>query len=169
MNLLEFAKKELDLIGMTSEADDGVDIAMREHLLRMIEEFSNEGHSGFSASYAIGCLTRLLDYKPLTALTGADDEWTDVTEYGDGTILYQNKRCSTVFKNKDGAYDIHGKVFWEWWKDEETGKAVKSHYTSVDSRVPVTFPYVVPNEPIYEYRKSDSEPQSPPQTEDGLM
>ena len=166
-NLVKFAEHELDLIGLTNE--DEYDGAMRKHLLHMIEEFSEEGHSGLSASYAIMCLKRLLDWKPLTALTGEDDEWNDVTQYGDGTVLYQNKRYSAVFKDKDGAYDISGKVFWEWWQSEETGKALKSYYTSIDSRVPVTFPYVVPDEPVYEYRKSDAEPPSPPQTEAGLL
>ena len=167
MSLVQFAERELDLMGLTNE--DEYDSAMRNHLLRMVKEFAQEGHSGFSAAYAISCLTRLLDYKPLTALTGEDDEWNDVTQYSDGTILYQNKRCSSIFKDKDGAYDINGKVFWEWWQGEETGKAFKSYYTSIDSRVPVTFPYTVPDEPVYEYRKSDAEPPSPPQTEAGLL
>lgn len=48
-------------------------------------------------------------------------------------MTHQNKRCSHVFKDKDGnAYDIDGKVF-----REPDGCC----FTSKDSFVPVTFPY----------------------------
>jgi hypothetical protein len=74
-------------------------------------------------------------------LTGEDWEWSDVRHNSDGSIHYQNKRCSHVFKDETGAYDINGKVFYEWYTDEN-GEKFKSHYTSRDSRVPVTFPYI---------------------------
>jgi hypothetical protein len=167
-NLVKYAESELDRIGMT---DDGeMNGAMRKHLLHMVEVFSEEGHSGFSASYALQCLEKLLRFKPLSPLTGEDDEWYE-HNYGPSGKTYQNKRCSSVFKeSKDGqAYDIDGKVFWEWYRDEETGEAVKSYYTNRDSHLPISFPYVVPDKPIYEYRKSDSEPPSPPQDEWGLL
>ena len=161
MSLVSYAEDELNRIGLTDE--DEYNGMMRKHLLHMVGEFANEGHSGFSASYALQCLRKLLNFKPLSPLTGADDEWTEVSEMS-GHPHFQNKRCSSVFKHsKDGeAYDIDGKVFWEWVKDEETGEAIKSYYTSRESRVPVTFPYTVPDEPIYEYRYSDAEPPAPP-------
>lgn len=150
MSLVAFAESELDRIGMTDE--DEMNGAMRKHILHMVKEFAEEGHSGFSASYALSCLEKLLKFKPLSPLTGEDDEWFEYM-YG----VYQNKRCSTVFKQgKDGeAYDIDGKVFWEWYTDEETGEKTKSYYTNSECRTPVTFPYTVPEESIYEYRSSD--------------
>jgi hypothetical protein len=164
MSLVSYAESELDRIGMTDDGD--MNGAMRKHLLHMVKEFAEEGHSGFSASYALQCLEKLMRFKPLSPLTGEDDEWIEHNH-----DMYQNKRCSSVFKeSKDGqAYDIDGKVFWEWYRDAETGEAVKSYYTNRDSRVPVTFPYTVPDKPIYEYRKSDSDPPSPPQDEWGLL
>ena len=167
MSLLSYAESELDHIGLTEE--DEYNGMMRKHILHMIKEFADEGHSGFSAQYAIDILSKLLSFKPLTPLTGEDDEWCDVSEYS-GTTTYQNKRCFSVFKEgKDGeAYNIDGKVFWEWYKDED-GNAFKSYYGCHDSRVPVTFPYTVPEEPIYEYRHSDAEPKSPPQNEQGFL
>ena len=165
--MLSYAESELNRIGLTDE--DEYNGMMRKHILHMIKEFADEGHSGFSAQYAIDILSKLLSFKPLTPLTGEDDEWCDVSEYS-GTTTYQNKRCSSVFKEgKDGeAYNIDGKVFWEWYKDED-GNAFKSYYGCRDSRVPVTFPYTVPEEPIYEYRHSDAEPKSPPQNEQGFL
>jgi hypothetical protein len=153
----------LDRIGLTDE--DEYNGMMRKHILHMVKEFSEEGHSGFSAQYALNILTKLLEFKPLTPLTGKDDEWNLV---GDGH--WQNKRCSSVFKGVDGScYDIDGKVFWEWQRNGDDGQAVKSYYTGYGCSTPVTFPYTPPKEPIYEYRYSDAEPAAPKQNEQGFL
>ncbi len=161
-NLLSYAESELNRIGLTDENEyNGM---MRKHILHMVKEFSDEGHSGFSGRYALNILTKLLDFKPLTPLTGEDDEWTLV---GDGH--WQNKRCSSVFKDVNGSCsDIDGKVFWEWQRNED-GQAVKTYYHGYGCSTPVTFPYTPPKEPIYEYRYSDAEPQQPAQNEQGFL
>ena len=148
------------------------------HVLKLLDVFSDEGHSGTTAPYTVGLFEKLAMFKPIVPLTGEDWEWMDCSEYSsDGSGHYQNKRCSTVFKDKDGVYDIDGKVFWEWAKrsldEDEEGypgeRVYRSYYTSRESRVPVTFPYTVPDKPIYEYRHSDAEPQTPPQNEEGFL
>lgn len=160
--LLSHAENELDLIGLTDQ--DEMNGAMRKHILHMIKEFSEEGHSGFSANYAISILTKLLDYKPLSPLTGEDSEWMMISEEMSGSnrgTLYQNKRASHVFKDDDGAYDIDGKVFWNWQErpldEDEEGypgtHKFKSYYTSRDSRVYVTFPYTPTT--VYEERPDE--------------
>lgn len=152
MAMLDWAKRELDLIGLKENTGDEMNDAMRKHIIHMMEEFSKEGHSGFSAHYAIGILEKLLKYEPLSPITGEAGEWNDVSEYGAaGSMTYQNNRCSHVFKDGiDGqAYDINGKVFWEWAEreldDDEEGypgiRRYKSYYTSRDSRVYISFPY----------------------------
>ena len=175
-NLLSHAMDELDRIGMTEDSPDEMNRMMRKHILHMMQEFANEGHSGFSAHYAINILTKLMDFKPLSPLTGEDSEWVK-HDYG-VEPSYQNKRRSSVFKDANGeAYDIDGKVFWEWCKrpldEDEEGypgeKIFKSYYTCRESRVPVTFPYTVPDKPIYEYRYSNAEPQQPTQNEEGFL
>ena len=149
MSLLEYAKDELDHIGMTADGDE-YNAMMRNHILHMVEEFAKEGHSGFSASYAIECLEKLLRYEPLSPLTGEDSEWLDVSAYGDNPC-WQNKRCSRVFKEADGkAYDIDGFVFWSWVTDEE-GNKFKNHYTNKSSRRYIEFPYT----PKTEYVEGD--------------
>jgi len=170
MSLLSHAEEELNRIGMGPDCDpEDMNGMMRKHILHMMQEFADEGHSGFSASYAISILTKLMSFKPLSPLTGEDDEWTNVSHYGNGDPHYQNKRLSSVFKEEDGScYNIDGKVFWEWCKDE-AGDAVKSHYSNHESRIPVTFPYTVPDKPIYEYRQSEAEPKSLPQNEEGFL
>lgn len=149
MSLLDHAERELDLMGMEDDGD--MNGMMRRHILHMVKEFSSEGHSGFSASYAIQVLEKLLKFEPITPLTGEDWEWNDVSEIS-GDTLYQNARCGRVFKSSEGAYDIDGKVFWSWMTDDK-GEKFKSYYTSRDSRVPVTFPYTPTT--VYEERESD--------------
>lgn len=150
MAMLNWAKRELDLIGLKENSGDEMNDAMRSHIIHMVEEFTKEGHSGFSAQYAVSILEKILRYEPLSPILGTDDEWNDVSERGDGSIVYQNNRCSHVFKDGDGqAYDINGKVFWEWAErpldeDEEGYPGIsrfKSYFTSRDSRVYITFPY----------------------------
>ena len=151
MSLVQYAESELDRIGMIDDGD--MNGMMRKHLIHMVNEFAEEGHSGFSANYALQCLHKLLKFKPLSPLTGEDDEWTEVSQIS-GYPHFQNKRYGSVFKDgKDGnAYDIDGKVFWEWVENED-GEKFKSYFTSRESRVPVIFPYTVPDEPIYEEKK----------------
>jgi hypothetical protein len=152
MSLIEAAKKELDLIGMTDDdlLGEGIDFEMRNHILRMVEEFGRAEHSGASASYSLGILKDILAWKPLSALTGNDDEWCEVV---DG-VMWQNKRCSTIFKDtvNGTAYNIDGIVFYDWHTDEETGEKSKCYFTSSDSRVAVTFPHTVPDSPEYKER-----------------
>lgn len=163
MSLTKHAETEFRALGWLDENGkycNEMQELMCTGLLDIIQKFGEQGHSGFSASYAIGCLTKLLDFKPLGPLTGEDWEWNDISEMS-GYTLYQNKRCSTIFKKvlDDGTedcYNIDGKVFWEWCTDPETGEKFKSHYTSSDSIVPVTFPYTV-TEPEYMYRESENE------------
>jgi hypothetical protein len=151
-NLVEYAKSELARIPINDHIEDEMEIHMQSHILKMVEEFSKEGHSGFSANMAIAMLTRLLSYKPLSPLTGEDDEWMEVSE-----DHFQNKRYSSVFKDKNTgkAYDIDGKVFWEWYVNDETGEKFKSYFTCYESRTDVEFPYHVPDKPIYEERITD--------------
>lgn len=156
-NLIQHAKMELGVIGLTEDSPDEMNQMMRKHILTMVQAFADEGHSGFSASYALSILTKLLDFKPLGPLTGEDSEWVHVYDEDDGSPVYQNKRCSSVFKGVKGAYNINGKVFWEWFKDEETGKYYKSSFTNSDSKIPVEFPYLIPKEPEYIYVGEGSE------------
>ena len=141
-NLLERAKRELTLLrGGDTELDEMQD-RMDAHILKILEVFADEGHSGFSAEYAIKCLTRLLMFLPLTPLTGEDDEWVEIREKEMGRpSCFQNNRYSAVFKENGEAYNIHGKLF--------SDNGGESWYSCKESRVPITFPYSVPGKPEY--------------------
>jgi hypothetical protein len=154
-NLVDYAKRELDILNLGNDdrTGEGMDFHMRDHILRMVEMFSEEGHSGFSASYALSILKRVLEYKPLTPLTGNDDEWNEV---GDG--VFQNRRASNVFKENGQAYWMDGIVFWEWYSspDIDDGKPYKAYFTSRDSRVNIeSFPWTMPETPEYRERETN--------------
>lgn len=131
---------------------DGMQEMICKHVLKLLDVFANEGHSGSSATYAINMFEKLAKFEPLVPLTGEDWEWNEVR---DG--VFQNKRCSHVFKQADRfdgqPYDIEAVVFWEWFTDRESGEKFKSYYTSSDSFKPITFPYT----PKREYVEKASE------------
>lgn len=141
--LLEFAKNELNnILEQCQEDTEALKLQkqINKDILDIINLFSKQGHSGGSASYVISVLNRLLHYKPLTPLTGNDDEWEDITKYGVDDTCYQNKRYPAVFKDKDNrAYNVEGKAF-----SDDNGH---TWYTNGDSRVYIEFPYNVPESP----------------------
>lgn len=145
-NYHRHALLEFKAAGWTNE-DGSFKDEMQEmicnHVLKLLDVFGGEGHSGTSAPYTINMFKTLASFQPIGPLTGEDWEWTDVSEYGgrEGGPLFQNKRCSHVFKDSNGAYDIDGIHWWEWYTDEKTGEKFKSYFTNYQSRVPVTFPY----------------------------
>jgi hypothetical protein len=150
-NLHSHALAEFRAAGWTDiegNYSDEMQEAMCKHVLKLLDVFADEGHSGSTAPYAVQLFEKLAMFKPIVPLTGEDWEWHEASEG-----VFQNKRCSRVFKQVDRfdgqAYDIDGRVFYEWVEreldpDEEgyPGKRrYKSHYTSRESMVPITFPY----------------------------
>lgn len=111
-NLTDYAEAELRRAGMfDQEADYGGEVA--NAVMELMTAFAAQGHSGGSASIVISMFERLARFKPLTPLTGADDEWMDVSEYS-GEPMWQNVRVSSVFKDGTGkAYDIDAVVYEE--------------------------------------------------------
>ena len=136
-NLIKHAEEEFKRAGyipLHEEQEDGPNAWIQENVIELLKVFSEQGHSGFSAPYCINLFAKLAKFELLTPLTGEDDEWNDVTSHVmDQTPTWQNKRCHSVFKTEEGAYDIDGIVF-----RQPNGCC----YTTAKSRVPVTFPYM---------------------------
>jgi len=142
--ITDFARDELERIGLGENCQDPMDQDMRKCILDMIDMFADQGHSGFSANYMISVVTRLMNIKPLGPLTGDDSEWTLVQ---DDPVLYQNKRYSAVFKDGNGrAYDIDARVVKDQWKDSN-GELHTDYVTNSECAKDITFPYMVPDEP----------------------
>lgn len=150
METKEYGRKELERIGYFKEGDDPYNDAVANAILELLEVFDKQGHSGFSAPYVIGKFERLAMFKPITPLTGEDDEWDEVPV--PGSIHFQNKRYSAVFKDKrdSRAYNIKGKIF-----SDDGGK---TWFTNKDSKVYIDFPYTVPDHPekVYITKEDDN-------------
>lgn len=150
-NTTRYAMSEFEAAGWVTVADGAEKWTddMQEHMckgvLKLLEMFSEEGHSGSSAPYAVEMFKKLAMFEPIAPITGADSEWHEVS---DG--IFQNMRCSHVFKQADRfngqAYDIEGIIF-----REPNGCC----FTGTGSSVPITFPYTPTR--IYKDVPGDSE------------
>ncbi|MGL5618461.1 MAG: hypothetical protein ACRDDC_02335 [Tannerellaceae bacterium] len=151
MSLKSHAEREFFAAGWTDKAGnfkDEMQELICKQILELLQVFSDHGHSGSTAPYAINLFSKLAKFEPIVPLTGEDWEFNEVSEG-----VFQNNRCSHVFKQADRfdgqPYDIEGKVFYEWverdLEEDEDGfpgkHKYKSCYTNSGSRVPVTFPY----------------------------
>jgi hypothetical protein len=126
-NLISHAKKELELIGYDlNSTEENPNKWMVESVLELIQPFANQGHSGSSAPECISLFSQLAKFEPLSPLTCNDD-------------LFQNNRCSHVFKENNTPYDIYGNIFVE-----PNGIA----FTSNKSKVYISFPYIPKSEYI---------------------
>ena len=135
-NLVKHAKREFENLGWPGE--DDMQEAICNDVLELLNVFSRQGHSGSSAPYCLSLFEKLARFNPISPLTGSDDEWEEV-----GNNLFQNKRDSEVFKENGEAYWIGGKIF----NDGECS------FTSIDSRVPVKFPWRKPKPKIVKLKK----------------
>lgn len=128
-NLVKFAERELRSM---IDSEHEMNRMMAENIIELLEVFSKQGHSGFSANYALSVFDKLAHFKPFGPLTGADDEWNQI---GEGEHLcYQNKRSPDVFKDANGqAYVSSHYAFKDHDRD--------GYYTCRESRKFIEFPY----------------------------
>lgn len=92
-------------------------------MVEILEKFFGQWDSGGAVHAVAPVLQRLIAGKPISPLTGDDDEWVEV-----GPSVFQNKRCSSVFKDPrfhDGklAYDIdaaepRAAISFPYWPDK---------------------------------------------------
>lgn len=162
MALLEHAKLEMDIAGICSPEGDGVDDWVREAVLDLLTTLSKHGTSGATNGIIVDLFAKLAKMEPLGPLTGADEEW-----FGTGCFpndgedeLFQNKRCSHVFKEGvDGKpYDIDGRVFVA--QDGVGFTSYNSECPERSSRVYIEFPYTPKVEYVnvfYDYDNEDAD------------
>ncbi len=134
-NYVSHAEREFEVLNWPGDCE--MQALMCQNITDLLWVFASQGHSGSSAPYCIRHFERLAHFSPISPLTGADDEWHEM-----GTDVFQNRRCSDVFKDgKDGEpYWSSGRVF----RYSDGGC-----FTSRDSRVPISFPWTRPDQPEY--------------------
>lgn len=129
-NYQKHAEREFKAAGWDLKKDS-MQKAICDHVMKLLEVFDGEGHSGSSAPYAVNLFKKLALFEPICPLTGKDEEWNEI-----GKGHFQNNRCSHVFKDADRfngqAYDGEGIIF----RDPDG-----SCCTNSGSNVPIVFPY----------------------------
>lgn len=135
--LVEFARNELNKLLDKCDDSEAFELQqeMNKDILAVVETFASAGHTGFTASYTLGILNKLLNWKPISPLTGDDSEWKKLNM--DESLCYQNLRCPAVFKDKDGrAYYTEARIF-----SSDNGH---TWFTSKESTQYIEFPFTVP-------------------------
>lgn len=126
-----YAQRELDILVKSSidpENRPTIEPFISE-ILELADRFGKSGQSGGSApmtataiSQAVKCL---LLQEPICPITGIDDEWVNVAEYGAGkderTCVWQNSRCSSLFKEGSGRAYYLDAIVWKGDTEGESG------------------------------------------------
>ena len=139
-NLVEHAKREFLKLGYKpiDQCEDDPDKWIQENVLELLEVFSKQNHSGFSAPFAINYFKKLANFEPLAPIMCTDDEWCNVANN-----VYQNNRCSAVFKNENNKpYYLDAIV----WKNQSgityTGSAKTSKGWRIFSKQTIKIPFI---------------------------
>lgn len=110
MSMTEWAKREVEL-ACKREAPNRKDgewdygCACYESALKAYLSLMEDEHSGMSFGFTRQILSRLMEGKPLTPIEDNPEEWNEIYQDEDGTVQYQCRRMSSLFKyvDKDGA------------------------------------------------------------------
>lgn len=147
-NTARFAKDELDILLKTVE--EPIIAPFYSEIISLCEKFGQSGQSGGSAAYVATALSQAIKklclQETICDITGVDDEWVSVAEtgeQGDIDILYQNNRCSGLFRNKDGRCWFLDAIIWKN-QDGQTysGSAIMADGTEIGSRQYIkSFPF----------------------------
>jgi hypothetical protein len=109
-NLVRHAREELQRAGLFDTNGDYGGMLGTE-ILKLVQVFSEQGHSGFSAQMTIDILDKLLRFQPLTPITNNPVEWMEVSDN-----LWQNRRQGSLFSHDAGKtwYDTDKPRTWPW-------------------------------------------------------
>lgn len=92
-NFCKWAANELKFAGYIPNQKDNPNSRVYEQIMESLAVFISHGNSCSSVPFEISLIKELSSFKPISPLTFKDDEWVKC-----GDNLYQNKRCSTIFK-----------------------------------------------------------------------
>lgn len=146
-NTQSFAKRELDILAAT--VPFAIVTPFAKEILALCEAFGKSGQSGGSAPYTAAAITqalkKLLLQDPLCDVTGHDDEWVDITDRNGGEPMWQNSRCSGLFKYSDGKCSYVDAIVWKGEEDHDkfTGRVYvdDKSFELIGSSQYVRFPF----------------------------
>lgn len=172
-NTAKHAEKELNILSSlaTDKNDRPIIEPFKKEILALCEAFGKSGQSGGSAPYTATALSQaiksLLLQETIAPLTGEDSEWNETIKDNEGKQIYQNKRCSALFKDgKDGTpHYIYAIIFNGDIGGTFTGNSIiLSDGTTLRSRQNIkSFPFT-PKKfyiDVIDYRWEDKEETQP--------
>ena len=105
-NLVRHAEQEMKIAGLY-DADSDYGGMIPEAVLKIVKSFSEEGHSGGSASLVSSILERVLRFRTLTPINSSSEYWMKVQdEHAHTPACWQSTRDPSYF-SQDG-----GKTFY---------------------------------------------------------
>jgi len=147
-NTQNHAIKEFGILELTTP--DVIIIPFKKEILALCEAFGKSGQSGGSAPYTASAISRavnkLLLHEPISDITGDECEWVDVTQIGYDSTMYQNNRCSSLFKNgiNSRAHYLDA-IVWQGEEEHDsfTGRVYidSNNFELISSSQYVNFPF----------------------------
>ena len=125
MNWKEWALKEIKRARLYDE-DSMYEGSLGKCLEELVDVFSKQDHSGFSASIVSSLFYRLTGWKPLTPITNDLSEWEEI-RMRNGEKLYQSKRCPSLFATESMLKENKAKDIDYWYKKDKDGVCYTDH------------------------------------------
>ena len=117
-----FAEEELYILSKSSTdlEDRPLVEPFIQEIIALCDKFGSSGQSGGSAPYTAKAISNTIEklclQKPISPITGIEEEWVDVSHTSDrrekNNIMYQNRRCSALFKNTNGKVWYLDAISW---------------------------------------------------------
>lgn len=106
-NTRKFAELELDILSKSNIDFENTSLVKDfvPEIIALVDKFGKSGQSGFSAPFTAKVLSNVIEklclQEPIMPILGIDEEWTNVSDIADEP-MWQNKRCSGLFKYSNG-------------------------------------------------------------------
>lgn len=121
-NTQSFAKQELDILAAT--VPDAIVTPFANEILALCEAFGKSGQSGGSAPMTASAISqavkKLMLQEPICDVTGHENEWVDITEMNSGESMWQNRRCSGLFKYPNEKCSYVDAIVWKGEEEYDT-------------------------------------------------
>lgn len=107
-NTGKFAQKELEILSKLNGDPENPSVIEEfiPEIIALVDKFGQSGQSGASAPLVASILSstikKLCSFESISPITGEDEEWSDISDLWDGKPMWQNKRCSALFKYENG-------------------------------------------------------------------
>lgn len=115
--MLSFAELELDILSKANKDPENRPLVEEfiPEILALVDKFSKSGQSGGSAPYYASAIAetvkKLCLIKPISPITGIDEEWCEFT-----LGSFQNSRCYSLFKDENGFSYYLDAIQWKTQK-----------------------------------------------------